>query len=517
MSTIFPLPHSERRFGPYTASAGQTDFPGAFGIQADSDVVVTRTRAGTLATLVLDTDYEVIGVNVAAGFTIRLLTGAQAGDIIAGHGLAVIERTTSVVQAGQFNSRQLDRELDRSRIIDMETRRDLDAQGVRLSDLETLVDEAGYTVPGDLLAAKDETLAARVETLAARDATLAAFDSFDDRYLGAKAADPTVDNDGNPLVAGMLYFNSSTGVMRIYTGTAWVAAYVSGTDFLTKTGNLSDLASVATARANLGLGSAAVQASSAFAAAAHTHPATGVTGGVRGSGRGLSFSNDPVTPSGKMLVTAKELVLKNAGTGLLLTDVSVAITMGTAGLNSLDTGSEAPSAWYYIWVVSDGTNVAGLFSTSFESCATIGAYAYKAPVGAVYNDASSNFRLTHGTGNGRIEQADVVAYSGGPGTGWAAISLSTSVPPVAVRAYGRGTTTGNNNNAVQLSPEAGASGPGLRHLAINTLGLYGLVGTQYDGSSFDIPIVEAQTIYRRATSTNAVQIIVNGFDIPMGL
>ena len=63
---------------------------------------------------------------------------------------------------------------------------------------------------------------------AARDQTLAAYDSFDDRYLGTKASDPTLDNDGNALVAGALYFNSTSGVMRLYTGSAWIAAYVSG-------------------------------------------------------------------------------------------------------------------------------------------------------------------------------------------------------------------------------------------------------------------------------------------------
>lgn len=68
---------------------------------------------------------------------------------------------------------------------------------------------------------------AKNEAESARDATLAAFDSFDDRYLGSKTADPTVDNDGNPLVAGALYFNSVAGVMKVYTGSAWVAAYVS--------------------------------------------------------------------------------------------------------------------------------------------------------------------------------------------------------------------------------------------------------------------------------------------------
>lgn len=71
---------------------------------------------------------------------------------------------------------------------------------------------------------------------AARDATLAAYDSFDDRYLGTKTSDPTVDNDGNALVSGALYFNSVSQVMKLYTGSAWVAAYVSGGSYATLTG-----------------------------------------------------------------------------------------------------------------------------------------------------------------------------------------------------------------------------------------------------------------------------------------
>lgn len=87
-------------------------------------------------------------------------------------------------------------------------------------------------------AASDATAAASAKTAAesARDATLAAYDSFDDRYLGAKTSDPSVDNDGNALVAGALYFNSSSAAMKIYTGSSWVAAYVSGTSFLALTG-----------------------------------------------------------------------------------------------------------------------------------------------------------------------------------------------------------------------------------------------------------------------------------------
>jgi hypothetical protein len=80
------------------------------------------------------------------------------------------------------------------------------------------------------LASASATSANDAKTAAetARDQTLAAYDQFDDRYLGTKATDPTVDNDGNALVAGSLYFNSATEEMKLYTGSAWVAAYVSG-------------------------------------------------------------------------------------------------------------------------------------------------------------------------------------------------------------------------------------------------------------------------------------------------
>jgi hypothetical protein len=88
---------------------------------------------------------------------------------------------------------------------------------------------------------------------AARDATLTAYDNFDDRYLGSKTSDPTLDNDGNALLAGSLYFNSVSGAMKVYTGSAWVAAYVSGSGYLASANNLSDVASLSSARTNLGL------------------------------------------------------------------------------------------------------------------------------------------------------------------------------------------------------------------------------------------------------------------------
>jgi hypothetical protein len=47
------------------------------------------------------------------------------------------------------------------------------------------------------------------------------FDNFDDIYLGAKASDPTVDNDGDPLNAGDIYWNTTESEIRFYNGTVW--------------------------------------------------------------------------------------------------------------------------------------------------------------------------------------------------------------------------------------------------------------------------------------------------------
>jgi hypothetical protein len=58
---------------------------------------------------------------------------------------------------------------------------------------------------------------------AARDIVLASTDSFDDVYLGAKTTDPTLDNDGDALTAGDLYYNSVGTVLKYYTGSAWVS------------------------------------------------------------------------------------------------------------------------------------------------------------------------------------------------------------------------------------------------------------------------------------------------------
>jgi hypothetical protein len=74
-------------------------------------------------------------------------------------------------------------------------------------------------------ASNSATAANNSASAAATSATNAenAYDSFDDRYLGVKASDPALDNDGAALLTGALYFNSTDNEMRVYTGSVWIA------------------------------------------------------------------------------------------------------------------------------------------------------------------------------------------------------------------------------------------------------------------------------------------------------
>ena len=60
-------------------------------------------------------------------------------------------------------------------------------------------------------------------TAAAASAAAAAttYDNFDDRYLGAKSSAPTLDNDGNAIIEGALYWNSVDNAMYAWDGAAW--------------------------------------------------------------------------------------------------------------------------------------------------------------------------------------------------------------------------------------------------------------------------------------------------------
>lgn len=110
-------------------------------------------------------------------------------------------------------------------------------------------------------AATSATNAATSATSAASSATSAAasFDSFDDRYLGAKSTsggNPTVDNDGDALVDGALFFDTTNNVLMVYNlgTTTWLRTTPTSSDqtaINTVNSNASNINTVAGVSANV--------------------------------------------------------------------------------------------------------------------------------------------------------------------------------------------------------------------------------------------------------------------------
>ena len=96
------------------------------------------------------------------------------------------------------------------------------------------------THKNDAQTAKTAAETAKTAAETAQTAAEAALDSFDDRYLGAKANNPTVDNDGNALIDGALYFNTTVNRMRVYDlgNTTWLEVTIVGSD-LTNTNTVA--------------------------------------------------------------------------------------------------------------------------------------------------------------------------------------------------------------------------------------------------------------------------------------
>ena len=213
--------------------------------------------------------------------------------------------------------------------------------------------QAGNAATSASNAATSETNAASSASAAATSASNAAttYDAFDDRYLGSKSSNPALDNDGNALLTGALYWNTTNNQLYVYTGSAWSQAYFAAagavSSFNTRTGavtltltdvtnaltytplapanNLSDVNSNATARTNLGLGSIATQASSNVS----------ITGGA------IAVTADPANA----LDVATKQYVDAAVSNLHIHDsVAAATTAALSGVVTYDNGTSGVGA-----------------------------------------------------------------------------------------------------------------------------------------------------------------------------
>ena len=221
-------------------------------------------------------------------------------------------------------------------------------------------------------AATSATASASSATAAASSATSAAasYDSFDDRYLGAKSSAPTVDNDGDALVTGALYFNTSSNQLFIWSGSAWTQAAFTASGFLSGSNNLSDVDNAGTARTNLGLAIGTnVQAFDADLSAL-----AGLTSaadkGIQFTGSGTAGTYD-LTSAGKALLDDADAAAQRTTLGL---GSAATLTAGTSANNAvqLDGSAKLPAV--------DGSQLTGLASGGTVNMVADGAISIRKPV-----------------------------------------------------------------------------------------------------------------------------------------
>lgn len=165
------------------------------------------------------------------------------------------------------------------------------------------------------------------------------------------------------------------------------------------------------------------------------------------------------TPNSQIAVTADAAVMASAvGVQNSAKTISVTISLLSTGANGLDTGSVAASTWYNIFLISNGTTIAGLASTATSPALPTG-YTSFMRVGAMRTDGSSNLLRT--IQKGAEAQYQLVAGSNttvlptiatGSHTSWFAASVSALVPPTATKIAAIVNTFGNFNSYGALAP-----------------------------------------------------------------
>lgn len=219
------------------------------------------------------------------------------------------------------------------------------------------------------------------------------------------------------------------------------------------------------------------------------------------SARNLLATNNATSPTTKVDVSYDLLVLEDANhVPLRVVGGSYTINAGTTGANGLDTGTQAASTWYYLWAIGklDGTQ-AGLLSTSSTSPTMPSGYAYKALLGAVYSNSSTQF-VTFWQAGSKVACADTNIF-----TSQAAVasltsqSLASVVPPTARRVkgtMGMVATTGPTGAGVGVAGDANGTGAEyFNAIGTGSGGATALLDSFQRSAPYNVPLIASQTVY----------------------
>jgi hypothetical protein len=215
--------------GPYAGSGTTGPFTVTFRFLANSHLRVIKTSTtGSETTLNLGVDYSVTGAGGASG-TVTLTSPLLTGEKLTIVRNVPLTQETDYVFDDSFPAESHEQALDKLTMITQQLAEEVD-RAVKV--LPSSTDDP------DALIASIKTSEQNAAASAASAA--ASYDQFDDRYLGAKTSNPTLDNDGNALQVGAEYWNSVSNERRTWTGSAWVSSVTVVPDNSVTTTKLAD-------------------------------------------------------------------------------------------------------------------------------------------------------------------------------------------------------------------------------------------------------------------------------------
>jgi hypothetical protein len=214
---------------------------------------------------------------------------------------------------------------------------------------------------------------------------------------------------------------------------------------------------------------------------------------IRGNYRGLIANNNASNPTYQMDIDVDEIALVNSSNvAYLARDIDLTVTITNSGGNGLDTGSEATSTWYHMWVIYNGVDTLGMFSVSATAPTLPADFTYKAYIGAVYNDSGDDFIDIYQL-NKIVASERITIFTTATDATYTAKSLAAAVPSTAITISGWMHVNTGTSDFIYLAST-------LTGLGEQVFG-YNNVGGNYSGLRIMIAI--PQTVYFKVDAGDA--------------
>jgi len=265
----------------YAGNGSTTVFPYTYKIFDEDDLtVIVRAANGTETVKTITSDYTVSGVGSAGGGNVTMLTAPATGETLVILREQDLVQELDIVPNDPFPADSLEAALDKLTFMVQQHEETLD-RTIKASRTNTIAGSEftisaanrankifAFDSAGDLSIAQElgtyrgnwaastaynqrdivkdggndnlyfcntahtssgslpistNTDVAKWDLLLDVSAFTTLYDQFDDRYLGAKSSDPATDNDGNTLIDGALYWNTTDNRLKVYDlgNTTW--------------------------------------------------------------------------------------------------------------------------------------------------------------------------------------------------------------------------------------------------------------------------------------------------------